>query len=140
MTRDDKAVVFATFLTLIPAAAWLSAGAWLYGLERPYTRSLLRFAKQTPGNDALLGSLAGGIAGGLVLAVTLIGRYDSHFGGAGFRRFLRGTRIVNHHVLKQTAQESGTRQVVVADTPIPSELENLHLLLAGATGTGKTVA
>lgn len=140
MTRDDKAIVLATLMVLTPLVLWLSSAAWLYGIERPYTRSILRVAKQTPASDVLMGSLACGLLGGFGIAVFLIRRYDTHFGGAGFRRFLRGTRIVSHHSLQLAAREPHASQVLVAETPIPTALENLHLLLAGATGTGKTVA
>jgi len=48
--------------------------------------------------------------------------------------------MISHRSLQQRTDESGKAQVLVADTPIPTWLETLHLLVAGATGTGKTVA
>lgn len=140
MNRDDKGLLYAASATLMPAIAWVSAASMRYGVERPYARALFRIAKQTPADQVLVSSLIAGVAGGVALAAFLVRRYDTHFGGAGFRRFLRGTRMVSHTALQQAAREAEGAQVVVADTPIPQRLENLHLLLAGATGTGKTVA
>ena len=47
--------------------------------------------------------------------------------------------MISQRSLRRQTTESGKPQVLVADTPIPTWLETLHLLIAGATGTGKTV-
>ena len=140
MTRDDKSLVFLGFLIGMPVVAWLSMTAWRYGIERPVLRGLLRVAKLTPDDNFLIGALVIGAFAGFLLGDWLVRRYDSRFGGAPFRRFLRGTRMISHRSLQNRTRERGREQVVVADTPIPTRLETLHLLLAGATGTGKTVA
>jgi len=140
MTRDDRSLVFVAAMLGMPLAAWLSVAAWRYGLERPVARGLLKVAKLTPHDDFLIGALVIGALAGFVLADWIIRRYDTQFGGASFKRFLRGTRIISHRSLQQRTEESGKAQVLVADTPIPTWLETLHLLVAGATGTGKTVA
>lgn len=140
MTRDDRNFVFIGVMLGLPLVAWLGVAAWRYGVERPVARGLLRIAKLTPHDDYLIGALVLGVLGGFVLADWIIRRYDTQFGGASFKRFLRGARMISHRSLQKRTQESGKAQVLVADTPIPTRLETLHLLLAGATGTGKTVA
>jgi type IV secretory pathway TraG/TraD family ATPase VirD4 len=124
----------------MPAMTWLAAAAWQYGFDRPYARAVIRLAKQTPRDDFLLTSLVAGVAGGLLLGVYVVRRFDTQFGGAGFRRFLRGTQMASHRSLRNATRQPADAQVVVAETPVPTDVENLHLLLAGATGTGKTVA
>src|SRR5574341_1544736 len=140
MTRDDRSFVFVAAMLCLPVVAWLSVAAWRYGVERPIGRGLLRIAKLTPHDDLLIGALVLGSLAGFLLADWIVRRYDTQFGGASFKRFLRGTRMISHGSLQQRTQESGKAQVLVADTPIPTWLETLHLLVAGATGTGKTVA
>ncbi len=140
MTRDDKSFVFLGFLIGLPVVAWVSMAAWRYGVERPVLRGLVRVAKLTPEDNFLIGALVLGAFAGFFLGDWIIRRYDSRFGGAAFKRFLRGTRMISHRSLQNRTRESGKEQVLVAGTPIPTWLETFHLLLAGATGTGKTVA
>ncbi|HZF19446.1 MAG TPA: type IV secretion system DNA-binding domain-containing protein, partial [Burkholderiales bacterium] len=139
MTRDDKHLVFAGFLVVLPVAAWLSMAAWRYGIDRPVAHGLARIAKLTPRDDFLIGALVLGLVVGFFLADWLVRRFDTQFGGAAFKRFLRGTRMISQRSLRKLTAESGKAQVLVAGTPIPTWLETLHLLVAGATGTGKTV-
>jgi type IV secretory pathway TraG/TraD family ATPase VirD4 len=140
MTRDDKNLVFIGVMVGLPVVAWLSVAAWRYEVDQPVGRGLLRIAKLTPHDDFLIGALVLGVLAGFALADWIVRRYDTHFGGASFKRFLRGTRMISHRGLQERTHEPSKEQVLVADTPIPTWLESLHLLVAGATGTGKTVA
>ncbi len=140
MTPDDKSIVFTAAAALTPLATWLTTAGWQYGFDRPLSRAVVQVVRQTPHDGLLLGSLVAGAAGGLLLGDYLVRRFDTKFGGAGFRRFLRGTQMASHRTLRNATREATEAQVSVADTPIPTAIENLHLLLAGATGTGKTVA
>ncbi|AJP48608.1 hypothetical protein PG1C_09450 [Rugosibacter aromaticivorans] len=140
MTRDDKNYVFLGILFGLPIVSWLCMAAWRYGIERPVARGLVRIARLTPQDQFLMGALGVGLASGLFIAHRIVQHYDTQFGGAGFRRFLRGTRMTSHRSLQRQTREAGKTQVLVADTPIPIWLETLHLLVTGATGTGKTVA
>ena len=140
MTRDDKQIVFLGFLLGLPMVSWLGMAMWRYGIDKPVVRGLVRIAKLTPQDQFLMGALLVGTAMGFFLADAIIRRYDTQFGGAGFRRFLRGTRMTSQRGLQRKTREPDKVQVVIADTPMPTWLETLHLLVAGATGTGKTVA
>jgi len=139
MSRDDKQLVFAGFMVGLPVVAWLSTAAWRYGIDRPVARGLARVAKLTPRDDFLIGALVLGLVAGFFAADWFVRRFDPQFGGAAFNRFIRGTRMISQRSLRRQTTESGKAQVLVADTPIPTWLETLHLLIAGATGTGKTV-
>ena len=140
MTRDDRNLVFLALLLGMPLTAWISMALIRYSVERPVLRGLVRVAKLTPEDNFLIGALVVGAFAGFFLGDWIVRRFDSRFGGAAFRRFLRGTRMISHRSLQGRTRETGAVQVLVADTPIPTWLETLHLLLAGATGTGKTVA
>jgi len=131
MNRDDKQLVFAAFLVGLPAVAWLSVAAWRYGIDRPVARGLARIAKATPQDDFLIGALVLGLVAGFFVADWFVRRFDPQFGGAAFNRFLRGTRMISQRSLHRETGESGKAQVLVADTPIPTWLETLHLLIAG---------
>lgn len=140
MTRDDKQYVFLGCVLVLPIVSWLAMAAWRYGIDQPAARGLVKLARLTPQDQCLIGALAVGLASGFLIAHWVTQHFDTKFGGAGFRRFLRGTRMTSHYSLKKQTSETGTEQVLVADTPIPTWLETLHLLVTGATGTGKTVA
>lgn len=140
MTREDKSAVFLGCLFGLPIVAWLIAAMWRYDIDKPVVRSLVQIAKLTPHDQVLMGTLCIAALAGFFVSHAVIRRYDTLFAGAGFRRFLRGTRMVSRRSLQRKTQERNAAQVLVADTPLPTWLETLHLLIAGATGTGKTVA
>src|SRR3546814_10165443 len=84
------------------------------------------------------------LGAGLVLALALIvyiGRaiHTDGFDGAGYRRFIRGTRSVTAAKLARLCNEPGRNQANVAGIPMPTHLESLHLMIGGATGSGKSV-
>src|SRR5260370_14601097 len=99
MTRDDKSLVFLGFLIGLPVVAWVSMAAWRYGVERPVLRGLVRVAKLTPEDNFLIGALVLGAFAGFFLGDWIIRRYDSRFGGAGFKAFLPGTGMISHRSL-----------------------------------------
>ncbi|NYT79530.1 DUF853 family protein [Alcaligenaceae bacterium] len=73
-------------------------------------------------------------------AIVYIGRrYKTEgFDGAGYKRFIRGTRVVPVQKLRKLCHEP-TAQIEVATVPMPIKVENLHLMIGGATGSGKSV-
>src|SRR6266516_2749847 len=95
MTRDDKHLVFAGFLVVLPVVAWLSMAAWRYGIDRPVAHGLARIAKLTPGDDFQLGALVLALVVGFLLAGRPVRRRDTRFGGAAFKRCLPVTRMIS---------------------------------------------
>lgn len=88
--------------------------------------------------------LYGALGVGLVLALALIlfiGRTakTEGFEGAAYKRFIRGTRMTTARHLVKLCTEPGKQQIDVAGIPMPTANENLHLLVSGATGSGKSV-
>jgi type IV secretory pathway TraG/TraD family ATPase VirD4 len=55
-----------------------------------------------------------------------------------FSRHIRGTKVASVNYLKFTTKTRNTKQLLLCGVPIPKELENLHILIAGSTGTGKS--
>jgi len=142
MHPDDRPKVFAFIIFGAPLLAWLTGAAWIRqhtGGPRP---SLLLLARDTvhgsaPGlSVALFAGLVVGAAS--LLAVNRLGA--SPAGGAPFRKHLRGTRVVTKSALVRATRERGEGQVTVAGVPMPTSIETFHLLVAGSTGSGKSVA
>lgn len=62
----------------------------------------------------------------------------SAFTGAKFDEFIRGVKVVYPKQLIRMTTEKA-KQILVATIPMPTAVESLHVLIAGATGTGKTI-
>ncbi len=129
-------------LALFPVGAWMTAATYGSGMAwRDWNSSIAwHFVKLTPAYPLLYGAL--GI--GLVLALALIlfvGRTakTEGFEGAAYKRFIRGTRMTTARHLTKLCTEPGKQQIDIAGIPMPTANENLHLLVSGATGSGKSV-
>ena len=138
MHPEDKRKAAALLLVLIPAATWVVAIQVSERHARRSLRALALLAKLTAtgGKPFLLGSLIVGLA--LAVAIVALG---SRVAASGFGdvTFLRGTKVVSRARLSWTTRERGAAQISVAGVPMPSAIETLHLLVAGSTGSGKSV-
>ena len=142
MHPDERKKAVALFLGLSPLAAWLlavrnSGYPTHLGLPR-----LLALALRTAhgGEPKLLAAFVSGLALSILLVVLVSKVTAKEFSGAPFRRHLRGTRIVGKRRLSlSTHRERAPEQVTVAGVPMPIPVETLHLLVAGSTGSGKSV-
>jgi hypothetical protein len=144
MHPDDRPKIVGGVLVGIPLVFWLLAASWVRrGFMAEGARvNLLSLARATIHWQTPLLFLAPllGLAlaiGGLVVAHRLA---HDPARGVPFRRHLRGTELVTSKDLARTTKERGAEQVTVAGIPVPSAVETLHLLVAGSTGSGKSVA
>ncbi|PLC52834.1 type VI secretion protein [Pollutimonas nitritireducens] len=129
-------------LALFPAGAWMAAATWGSHMHwRDWNaKTFWHFVMLTPQYPVLYGSLGIGLVLALVL-ILLIGRTarTEGFEGAAYKRFVRGTRTTSAKSLARQCEERGKQQIDVGGIPMPTANENLHLLISGATGAGKSV-
>src|SRR5690606_40179479 len=138
MHPDDQRKVSAGIIIVLPFIFWITAVQKTEVLGSPKLLALWELMKLTPQKPILLLSALGGLAVGVLFVWLLNSVGQGEFGGAPFKRFLRGTRIVSGGKLKRMRREKA-KQVTVAGVPMPRDAEPRHLLVNGATGTGKSV-
>lgn len=143
MAPDLRRRIIKIAVLFFPLSAWLVTAKMLSDI--PFNsitwRVLSLWVFATPHHTPLVVSLVAGFVLALVLAFSLK-RYEKSegFDGAGYKKHIRGTQVVPIKKLERMCTEKrGKEQVIVAGVPMPIEIENLHTLLNGATGSGKSV-
>lgn len=139
MNHDDRLRLSAGLLLGLPILFWFQAVKHTESLTKPKWKSAFELLKHTHEKPILLGAALGGLALAIIVVWLLHYFGKSEFAGAPFSKFLRGTRIGSAGELTRNSTERGTRQITVAGIPMPRRIEALHLLIAGSTGTGKSV-
>lgn len=126
-----------------PIGAWTLTAAFLSGLSLSGWRftTIVYFLRITPHYPLLYLSAGIGLAValGLIVVLSRMTRRTDGFTGARYTRFVRGTETVTARRLSALCRESNKVQVTVGGIPMPTDVENLHLLIGGATGAGKSV-
>jgi len=139
MHPDDKGKLAAFLVVFCPVAFWVAAVNQTEVLDKPKVAALARIATDTPHKPVLTLAVVAGLGVSALLVYLLHSLDRSNHGGAPFRRFLRGTRVVRPSSLTRRTRERKLEQVTVASVPMPTRIETLHLLVAGSTGSGKSV-
>jgi len=122
-----------------PVAAWILVCAFYIRVPgEPLLLTMWWAGHNTLTTPPLYLSLLGGIAGGGGLAALFLHQFKSAFKGARFRKHLRGVKIATDKKLSRQTRDGKSQQITVANIPLPTNIENLHLLLAGGTGSGKS--
>lgn len=134
--------IAALSLVIFPTGAWVAAATWSSQMHWQdwNARTFRHFALLTPQYPLLYGALGAGLVLALVL-ILFLGRAakTEGFEGAGYKRFIRGTRTTSATGLARLCKERGKQQIDVGGIPMPTANENLHLLISGATGSGRSV-
>lgn len=133
-----KFQLYALVLITFPFSFWLWAVESTETLYSPKYLALMDVATLTPSNPLLLGALLAGLALAIMTILLLSKFTQSEFRGAPFRTFIRGTKIVESRKLKHLTKEREA-QISIAGIGMPKKIEALHVLINGATGTGKSV-
>ncbi|MCH1986473.1 type IV secretion system DNA-binding domain-containing protein [Achromobacter xylosoxidans] len=143
MAPDIRRRIIKFAVLFFPVSAWLVTAKLMSDI--PFNsitwRVLSLWVISTPHHTPLVVSLVAGFVLALVLAFSLK-RYakSEGFDGAGYVKHIRGTQVVPIKKLERMCTEKhGKDQVIVAGVPMPIDIENLHTLLNGATGSGKSV-
>jgi len=134
--------IAALSLAIFPAGAWMAAATWSSQMRWQdwNARTFRYFALLTPQYPLLYGAVGAGLTLALAL-ILFVGRTakTEGFEGAAYKRFIRGTRTTSAKGLARLCKERGKQQIDVGGIPMPTANENLHLLISGATGSGKSV-
>ncbi len=142
MAPDTRRRVMRLAMVVLPLAAWLLTAKLMSGLPFNHITWLVlsHWILATPGNAALIAAPLIGLLLALSLAVVLKRHATKEgFDGAGYKKHIRGTEAVPIKKLRKLCTEHGAQQIDVAGVPMPTSIENLHILLNGATGSGKSV-
>ena len=129
-------------LAIFPTGTWMAAATWGSHMHwRDWNaRTFRHFVLLTPQYPLLYYALGAGLVLALAL-ILFVGRTakTEGFEGAAYTRFIRGTRTTSAKSLARLCEEKGKQQIDVGGIPMPIANENLHLLISGATGSGKSV-
>lgn len=142
LAPDTRRRILRLSFLLLPLASWLLTAMYLSGVgpRQIHWPLLAYWVLATPQVLPLIIAPCFGLVLFIIVAI-LLKRYSrtKGFDGAGYKRHIRGTQIIPFKKMVKKCREKKTTQVDVAGVPMPSHLENLHLLINGATGTGKSV-
>lgn len=140
MRVEERRQLGLLVILAFPIMGWLAAVKKTETITSPKIVSLWHLAKQTPEKPVLISTLIIGLLIGIALAWLIGYLARSEYEGASYRKFLRGARIASTSDLARKTHERKTDQVDLVGVPLPLKLEPLHVLIAGATGAGKSVA
>lgn len=127
---------------LFPLLGWFGTALLLSGLSLQSLTWLhmAHWVLATPTHIALVLAPAIGFIVAIALGIYLKRTFRTEgFDGAGFKRYIRGTQVVPINKLIRQCREKDEVQIDIAGVPMPTTIENLHVLLNGATGSGKSV-
>lgn len=139
MRVEDRRQLGLLLVVMLPLAFWTMAVKKTEVLTVPKWKAGLELLKHTHEKPILLASAIGGLALAILLIWGMNELGKSNFGGAPFKKFIRGTKTASISGLKRLTKEANKLQVTIAGICMPTKVENLHLLVQGATGSGKSV-
>jgi type IV secretory pathway TraG/TraD family ATPase VirD4 len=138
MDTRIKHQIYGFLFLSIPLATWVFVAEKTETLSTPRYLAWLELMEQTPEKPLLVGALIVGVAIAIVSILLLSKILQTEFRGAPFRTFIRGTKMVSAQKLRYLTQTADA-QISMAGIPMPRNTEALHVLVNGATGTGKSV-
>ena len=139
MQPEDRQKISLVLILILPILFWLEAARRTEVLHPPKWRSLFNLLKLTPQKPLLIIAAISGLIFAFALIFMLKKLGGSDFSGAPYKKFFRGTRIISKSALEKKTLEKKVEQIKVAGVPMPRKIENLHLLIGGSTGSGKSV-
>lgn len=140
MNPYDRGRISMILLVLLPGFFWIQS---VKRIEQPAKMGLaviFQLARETPQKPHLWGAVLAGLLLAAVLIWLMHKAAKTEFGGAPFRRFFRGTKLVSQAKLARMTKKRGVEQILLAGVPLPPKLESLHMIVVGSTGAGKSVS
>ncbi|MFJ3465158.1 type IV secretion system DNA-binding domain-containing protein [Achromobacter spanius] len=142
MAPDIRRRIIKFAVLIFPLCAWLFTAKVMSGLPFSHVTWMVlsHWVVSTPDYPSLIAAPIIGFVIALFMSLALK-RFSTSAGydGAGFKKHIRGTEVVHVKKLRKLCTERGKQQVDIAGVPMPTLIENLHLLVNGATGSGKSV-
>jgi len=139
MEPEDRQKIGLILILVFPILFWLEAARRTEVLHPPKWRSLYTLLKLTPQKPLLITAFISGLIFAFALIFLLKKLSVRDFAGAPYKKFYRGTKIISKSALEKKTFEKNVEQIKVAGVPMPRKIENLHLLIGGSTGSGKSV-
>lgn len=134
----EAILVFFLLSCILTLAIWSYLVSTEFEISKPYLPDLIEIlplALSTPLTEISISSaLVGFTLGGIGLGIFFL--FPSSRGGL----HVRGSQIISARSLAWKTKIRKETQVTLAGVPIPGKIENLHFLIGGRTGTGKTIA
>lgn len=141
MSPITKRRIAALLIFILPVSAWVLIASQVTGVWFSHWnwRLFFELAYATPSYPPLYIWPIVALSVALVLIIVIGKGFKTEgFEGAEYKSFVRGTRVVSAKQLRKICQESDP-QIDVGTIPMPIKVENLHLMIGGATGSGKSV-
>ncbi|CUJ49560.1 type IV secretion system DNA-binding domain-containing protein [Achromobacter kerstersii] len=142
MAPDIRRRIIKFALLFLPLSGWLLTAKFMSGVPFSQITWLLlsHWIVSTPEFTPLIAAPIIGFVIALAVAISLKRQSTkAGFDGAGYKIHIRGTEAVPIEKLRKRCKQRWKQQVDIAGVPMPTGIENLHILLNGATGAGKTV-
>lgn len=137
-------LVFGTIIASIVTSSisWMIVVVKYFKLQKPYLKIIFfEYFPKAFSSFPLILITIGCIIGSTLLCSLVAFIYSKELSDPSrFKEYLRGAKLITKEKLSRKTKERNASQITIADIPIPSKLENLHFLIGGRTGTGKTVA
>lgn len=142
MTRDEKSKFALWIVFAGPILGWYLAVKYTETLTTPKFKHLFELAVSTTPFDkpVLFYSLILGLVASFLICYVFNKLVETDpFTGVPFKKFFRGAKLVSAKRLASMTKDSKQEQIKISNVPIPITAEQRHLLVSGATGSGKSV-
>lgn len=142
MNKAQRILTLILLMIVIPIIAWIVALAKLHNMPKENTLEFIKYSFQK--TIALEDWRLIAIYLGAIILTFIVAKFagllnNPGFKGYKYKKFLRGTKIVTKEKLAEMTNNRKEEQITISGVPIPTDIENLHFLLNGSTGAGKSV-
>jgi type IV secretory pathway TraG/TraD family ATPase VirD4 len=144
ITKHNRITYILAICFAIPAISAIVSMLYLHSshLKNQYAKVSLKLLYATAKNgfdkDLLLLYLALFAVPCIIVAVLLDYFFYVDFEVKPYFKYVRGVKIASINYLKLITKNRKNQQLLLCGVSIPHDVENLHIMIAGSTGTGKS--